>query len=423
MPKVDMTSNSMTNDVVIQVRGLWKRYGLPLPGMYYHGKRWLRTALRSAPGSAGDQLNKDDSWALSDISLEVRRGETLGIIGRNGAGKSTLLKVLAGVTPASRGSVSVYGRVFPMIELNAGLSPELTGRENALLLGTIMGLPRREVVGHLRDIQEFTELGEWFDKPVRTYSSGMLARLGFGVAVNVRAEVLLIDEVLAVGDVSFQQKCYNRLTRLWKQEGVTILLVSHAYRQVERLCGTVLWLDGGKRVMLGPSQSVILHYMNHLQENRDQGKDKAGGEPAPKDDVVFIREITVLPEGENNQVFTSHSLRLKITFESKIHLPDGYFYLQVFTQDGGHLGATTSRAQPPFDIQPGLGAVMCEIPDLCLLPGVYLLNAGIGSRQLYQKLGSGEFQIPISVVAPDYGFYEHYAGIVRLRSQWYLERT
>ncbi len=190
----------MSDDVVIRIEGLWKRYGLPLPAVIRKGWNLVRHGhLESGNGDHGP-------WALRDVNLEVRRGETVGIVGRNGAGKSTLLKVLAGVTAPTRGRVEIRGRIFPMIELNAGLHMELTGRENVRLLGAVMGLSRREMESRLPDIEEFTELGVWFDKPVRTYSTGMLGRLGFGVAVNIESDVVLIDETFAVGDLKFQKQ-------------------------------------------------------------------------------------------------------------------------------------------------------------------------------------------------------------------------
>jgi len=192
----------MKDEVIIKVEHLWKQYGLPMPRIVKRLRQDLKSKSLSSPVL--------DHWALKDVSFEVKKGETLGIIGPNGAGKSTLLKVLAGVTPATRGKVKFKGKIFPMIELNAGIHPELTGQENVRLLGAIMGLSRLDIEEKLPAIKEFTELGEWFNTPVRKYSSGMMARLGFGVAMNVDADLLLVDEVLAVGDLRFQRKCYKR---------------------------------------------------------------------------------------------------------------------------------------------------------------------------------------------------------------------
>ena len=215
----------MSGDLAIKIEGLWKRYGFPLP-------EFIDTALsivRRGSGEDGDRR----PWALKDLNLEVRKGETIGIVGRNGAGKSTLLKVLAGVTEPTRGRVEIHGRIFPMIELNAGLHLELTGRENVRLLAAVMGLSRREIDERLPDIEEFTELGDWFDRPVRMYSSGMLGRLGFGVAVNIRSDVVLIDETFAVGDLRFQNKSLSRIKEMRETSRLA------KFKQPEHEVGTI----------------------------------------------------------------------------------------------------------------------------------------------------------------------------------------
>jgi ABC-type polysaccharide/polyol phosphate transport system ATPase subunit len=191
----------MSEDVVIKVDHLWKCYGLP-PSPDFKGV--LKNIKNGRPLFYAP--NDSGPWSLSDVNFEIKKGEVLGVIGRNGAGKSTLLKVLAGVSPATRGSIAVKGRVFPMIELAAGMHLDLTGRENVRLLGAVMGIPYFEMEANVPKIEEFCELGEWFDRPVYQYSSGMAARLGFAVAMHVNADVLLIDEVLSVGDFLFQKK-------------------------------------------------------------------------------------------------------------------------------------------------------------------------------------------------------------------------
>ncbi len=230
----------MTDSTSIRVEGLWKRYGLSSCAGIGQLARAVTREIR--PGTTkGD----GDLWALQDVSFEVKRGETLGIIGRNGAGKSTLLKVLAGVTPPSRGRVEVHGRVFPMIELNAGVHPELTGRENSYLLGAIMGVTGPQMEALLPAIQEFVELGDWFDRPVRTYSSGMVARLGFGVATQIRSDVLLIDETFAVGDLKFQNKSLARIKEL-REKGATVILVTHSLDMLQFIAQRGIVLDEGR---------------------------------------------------------------------------------------------------------------------------------------------------------------------------------
>lgn len=196
---------------------------------------------------------------LQDISFEVYRGETVGVIGRNGAGKSTLLGLIAGVIKPDRGQIEVRGRIAPLLELGAGFHPELTGRENIILNGVLLGMTRREVMNKLEQIIEFSELREFIDQPLRTFSSGMIARLGFSVVMHLEADILLVDEVLAVGDSSFQKKCWQKLCEL-REKGVTILFVSHALDQIEKFCNCVIWIDNHRiRAMGKPSEVVSIY--------------------------------------------------------------------------------------------------------------------------------------------------------------------
>lgn len=236
----------MSGDPVLKVEGLWKRYGLAWPAPVER--------LRERRG-----WNTRDKWALRDVSFALHPGEVLGIVGRNGAGKSTLLKTLAGVSPPTFGRVTVRGRLFPMIELNAGVNLELTGRENVWLLANMLGMPSAWLRQRMEAIEDFCELKEWFEQPAWKYSSGMLARLGFAVAMHVEADLLLIDEVLAVGDISFQRKCFAEMDRL-RRKGTAALFVSHSLRQVERLCERALFLRDGRVEAEGEAGEVVHKY-------------------------------------------------------------------------------------------------------------------------------------------------------------------
>lgn len=205
----------------------------------------------------------EEFWALRGVSFSVNKGETLGIIGRNGAGKSTIFKLICGVLTPDRGEIRVKGRISSLIELEAGLHPELTGIENIYLNGAIYGMSRKEVKDKLPDIVEFSGLGKFISSPIRTYSSGMRARLGFSLAINVDADILLIDEVLAVGDAEFQDLCYRKIEQL-RHKGVTILYVSHNLNSVVNLCKNVIWLDGGYVKMAGEPMSVINIYSKNI---------------------------------------------------------------------------------------------------------------------------------------------------------------
>jgi ABC-type polysaccharide/polyol phosphate transport system ATPase subunit len=199
-------------------------------------------------------------WALQDVNLEIRRGETFGIIGRNGAGKSTLLKVVSRVLSPTKGRIIIQGNVAPLLELGAGFHPELTGRENIFLNGTLLGHSRREIKDHLQEILDFAQLDDFIEAPLRTYSSGMVARLGFAVATSWEPEILILDEILAVGDEAFRAKCYARMNG-FRTHGVTILLVTHDLNAAQAQCTRAAWLDQGSVTALGAVDDVVRAYL------------------------------------------------------------------------------------------------------------------------------------------------------------------
>ncbi len=226
--------------------------------LYTHVKAGIKGFIFNFP-KAIKELRGKRFEALKDISFEVYKGETFGVIGKNGAGKSTLLGLMAGVLKPTRGKVFVNGRVSPLLELGAGFSNDLTGRENIILNGVLLGMTRKEVFKKMDAIIEFSELGEFIDQPVRMYSSGMVARLGFSIAVHIDPEILLIDEVLAVGDINFQKKCLERMME-FKDKGVTMVFVSHSMDDVKRICDRVMWIEDHRIFRIGRPEDVVDEY-------------------------------------------------------------------------------------------------------------------------------------------------------------------
>lgn len=204
----------------------------------------------------------EERWVLQDINIEIFKGESVGIIGKNGSGKSTILKLLTRIIYPNKGKVKITGRVAGLLELGAGFHPDMTGRENIYINASIFGLSRKEISGKLSDIIEFAELEEFIDNPVRTYSSGMYIRLAFAIAININADILLIDEVLAVGDIAFQSKCLNKLREI-KEKGVTIVIVSHSLEQIEEFCDKSIWIKNGKIEMVGNCKEVHERYLEY----------------------------------------------------------------------------------------------------------------------------------------------------------------
>ena len=243
--------NPVSNEV-LKLEDVWRRY-----------RRWERR-----PGSLKEAfvrfLRRDgwayeDFWALQEVSLSVQRGEVVGICGANGSGKSTLLKVVARILPMTHGRITVRGKIATLLDLGTGFLPELTGRENIVLNGAIMGLSDAEMARKIASIIDFADLGPFIDSPIKTYSSGMYMRLGFAIAVHVDADLLLIDEILAVGDEAFQQKCSTRLQQM-QQNGTALLIVSHALSMLSTLCNRVIWLDHGSVMAEGHPSEVLQQY-------------------------------------------------------------------------------------------------------------------------------------------------------------------
>lgn len=242
---------------VVEFAEVTKRYPL-----YHLLAGGVKSVLTDLP-SRMRRLRKESFTALEQISFGIRRGESVAIIGRNGAGKSTILALVAGVIRPSEGSVRVHERVSPLLELGGGFHPDLTGRENVMLNGVLMGLSRRQVRSQLDAILDFAELGEFVDQPIRTYSSGMLARLGFSVITQMDPKLLLIDEVLAVGDEAFRRKCYDLIAK-FRHQGVTIVFVSHSAPEVDRLCDRAIWIQDHRLRADGDAQSVLQAYQSSL---------------------------------------------------------------------------------------------------------------------------------------------------------------
>lgn len=241
----------MRDDACIEIRDLGVRFRL------FHERV---TTLKEAVVHRFRQYQKwDDFWALKGVSVSVRRGETVGIIGHNGSGKSTLLKTVAGVLDPTEGTVDAQGRIAPLIELGAGFDPELTGRDNVFLNGAILGFGRKEMQAKFDRIVDWAELSEFIDLPVKNYSSGMYMRLGFAIATDVEPDILIIDEILAVGDEHFQQKCMERV-RQFQKAGVSILFVSHALEQMQTLCDRLVLLDHGHLAAEGKPVDVVKRY-------------------------------------------------------------------------------------------------------------------------------------------------------------------
>ncbi len=362
----------MNNDLAIEVRDVWKRYGLPL-------RPFVRRQIDRLRGQNVQDREAYGPWALREISFDVKKGESLGIVGKNGAGKSTLLKLIAGVSPTTYGSLQVNGRLFPMIELAAGMHRDLTGRENIRLLGAIMGFTPKQMEAKTPLVEAFAELGEWLDKPVWQYSSGMQARLGFSVAVNVDADILLIDEVLSVGDVNFQKKCLNRMDEL-SNSGVTVVFVTHNPYSIERLCERAIYVQDGRITATGSPADILNAY---FQKSMDKstvigGKDTVSADMREGTGAFRVAKITmhdVVSGGEIAAFSTGDSVDFRIALD--VREPTTAYRFSIRIVDPA--STVVSFVDVPISSRASLAlrhdsVLECRVENINLLPGQYWID-------------------------------------------------
>jgi lipopolysaccharide transport system ATP-binding protein len=398
------------SNTVISVEKLGKRYTLD----HKNGQRERYTALRdviarqaSAPvhwlkaqwgtqkttlvngslipnplSAHRNSRSQEDFWALQEVSFEVKQGDVVGIVGRNGAGKSTLLKILSRITEPTEGRIRIKGRVASLLEVGTGFHPELTGRENIFLNGAILGMRRVEIKKKFDEIVAFAETEKFLDTPVKRYSSGMYVRLAFAVAAHLEPEILVVDEVLTVGDAAFQKKCLGKLQNVAGQEGRTVLFVSHNLDSILRLCGRALWLDAGSVREIGRPANIIHAYSQHRTANSraivlperqraDRLRQKA-----------IVREVICLPE---DGPIWSYAFGSTLDFACAIVVTSRISTLSlayaIFSSSGFEIASARAqlRASSP-SFEPGRYKVRVCIPNLRLAPANYSLNIGLSSE-------------------------------------------
>jgi len=343
--------------------------------------------------------SREELWALRDVGFEVEAGETLGIIGPNGSGKSTILKLIARILEPTTGEVSVNARVSALLELGAGFHPDLTGRENIYLNGSILGLSRREIAEKFDAIVDFSELARFIDMPVKHYSSGMYVRLGFAVAINVEADILLVDEVLAVGDEAFRPKCWNKIME-HKSRGRTILFVSHALDTVETLCDRALLLHGGRVVADGDPRDVIYEYRRltgDARYSRQQAGPSEEGETIEEvmdslptrwgSGEIQFTEVKLLDgEGRERRVFeTGETMVVRLGYRATVPVRDPLFQVQIWNGNVMCHGTNTGRRGIHTGEIRGSGAFEIRYDPLDLLGSSYFLRVAILPSRFHQN--------------------------------------
>lgn len=364
----------------------------------------------------GKRAVSEDFWALRDVSFEVYRGETFGLIGENGSGKSTMLKCLTKILRPEVGSVSVSGKVSALLELGAGFHPELSGRENVFLNGAILGLSQGELRRRFDEIVEFAGIQRFIDEPVRNYSSGMYVRLGFSVAINVDPDVLLCDEVLAVGDENFQRKCNEKFAEL-KRSGKTIILVSHALGSVQTMCDRVAWFDSGRLREIGRPNDVISHYSSAVQVDRtldEEGHTRWGS----GEGKITGAELVDDNGRRSNRVRSGDRVTLRIHFDMQQPLERPIFAVSIKTVEGFVVSAPTSRDSDfAGDRLAGRGVAELTFDPLPLLPGTYDISVTLQDCQFLHAYDVRQDLIRFDV---DRGPLSESEGVVALGGRWRL---
>jgi len=413
---------------VITVKNLSKRY------IIGHHKQERHTTLRDALANGGKRLadklrhpfstpendaDHEEFWALKDVTFDVQQGDRVGIIGRNGAGKSTLLKILSRITGPTSGRVSIKGRVASLLEVGTGFHPELTGRENIFLNGAILGMSKAEIKQKFDEIVAFSEVEKFLDTPVKRFSSGMYVRLAFSVAAHLEPEILIVDEVLAVGDAQFQKKCLGKMKEVGK-EGRTVLFVSHNMAMISNLCQKGIYLDSGKVITKGEVSMVIRQYYQNANERNEVSSRRIGSETVELLSVELVRQGGL----SDTTIHDELTLRMKYKIKKATNarcVPNFHF----FAPDGSCVFVSSPNETPT--LPPGGYQADCTIPGGLLNEGAYFVGVAItrhfesGAYEVdFFERNALTFNIidPMDARSNRYGYAGPVPGIVRPKLAW-----
>lgn len=429
----------MSNDIVIRAEHVSKQYRL---GVINHGTLyrdmqswWARYRGRSDPNAEIKEMamvkrdhariEGDIFHALDDVSFEVKRGDIVGVIGRNGAGKSTLLKVISRITAPTSGYIGLKGRVASLLEVGTGFHPELTGRENVFLNGAILGMSRAEVTSKFEQIVEFAEIGQFIDTPVKRYSSGMYVRLAFSVAAHLESEILLVDEVLAVGDANFQKKCMGRMKEVGK-DGRTILFVSHNMTAINSICPQSICMEDGQVADIGKTSKVVQEYLQRGQVGVNGVYSHA---PEELDGNAVIYKVTVLNSKgvETGVVDLDNIFAVELHYELRERLSGLHVSLQIMAEDGytSIFSVSDVEMDPGLlrEREPGRYRAVVWFPRCALNTGAFYIYTGIASRfSIYSTVSNLRFEVIDSVGIIQMMGHARKPSISALQIPWKVDR-
>ena len=386
--------------IAIRSSGISKRYRLGRRERYGSLRESL-TRLFSNPFASSRASQGEELWALKDVTFEIAEKQAVGLIGRNGAGKSTLLKVLSRITEPSAGEVVIHGRVGSLLEVGTGFHPELSGRDNIFLNGALLGMKRQEIRRKFDEIVAFAEIEKFLDTPVKHYSSGMYMRLAFAVAAHLEPEILLVDEVLAVGDAAFQRKCLGKMEDV-AHSGRTVVFVSHNMGAVNALCSRAIWVDKGQIREEGPAQQIVSHYLESVREGFEVGNAK------PDDKLIFERVLLKNRAGEVTTTFRGdEEILVEIHYTARQKIPHPHFIIGVSGPYGELFTAAMTFDGITPDAIEGEGVIGCRFKPFLLLPATYtIVIAARGADGVSQLTASKYDAAFFSIVGlmREYGF-------------------
>lgn len=388
----------------VSVRNVTKNFRL-----YHEKNQYLKTALLR-----GRRARFDEFRALNGVSFDIPHGSTFGIIGSNGSGKSTLLKCLTGILTPDSGTVDVHGKVAALLELGSGFHPDLSGRENVYLNGAILGMSHRELEEKFDDIVEFAGLKQFIDTPVKNYSSGMTVRLGFAIAINVNPEILIIDEVLAVGDDEFQLKCYEKIDQ-FRRAGKTIIIVSHGLGDIQRICDEVAWIEKGVLKRVGDPAEIVPEYLS-TSRSGTSSVEPSSGQQWGSGEVTF-ESITFLDDLQQptNTLRTGASATVRVSMRSSVSLENSLLTLRISDMNNDNVWMSNSNQNDtPLPVEPGSITVDVGLADLPLLDGVYELSLAIGNMSGSHEYDHWEKRLKFNV----HQKRTVESGIVSIDSTW-----
>jgi ABC-2 type transport system ATP-binding protein len=392
----------------VVAEGVSKRFRL-----YHERNQSLKAAFMR-----GRRAKYDEFWALRDVDLNIEPGKTFGLIGHNGSGKSTLLKCLAGILVPDSGSIRTHGKVSALLELGAGFHPELSGRENVYLNGSILGLSKKQIDSQFDDIVGFAGLETFIDTPVKNYSSGMYVRLGFSVAINVEPDILMVDEVLAVGDEAFQRKCMEKFEE-FRRQGRTVVLVSHALGSMRSMCDEVAWLDHGKLLGVGKPSDVVDEYEGASHEDRSTSSTPGGGSRWGSGEIQVTSAELLRNGSVTSKVPTGTDVTVRLHWSSSAPVTEPVFGIAIHTLEGQHVtGPNTRDAELSTGVLVGDGCVDLHVPRLMLTPGTYDVTAVVYDRSLTHAFDHRDQLLRFDVMP---GAPSDRLGVVTLGGTWSVD--